>query len=96
MKHIPLRSEDGEAGTVEWSDAIRQIVRKPLDPQQGASIEEIRKGIRVFDALDKANGTLELEDGDWEHLCEKTKAMQWGFVDRRLATLVDDILGAQG
>jgi hypothetical protein len=82
------------ANTLDWSEAIRQVIRRPLDPQRGASIDELRKGIRVFDALDRANGTneLELEDADWEHLREKTQGMQWAFVDRRVLAFIEDVL----
>src|SRR5262245_30450419 len=78
-----------------WAEAIRQVIRRPRDAQRGADIEEIRQGIHVLDALDKAGDrVLELEDPDWQHLREKTLAMQWAFVDRRIVQFVDDIVGA--
>lgn len=104
MKRIPLRVESDTrfppdspefaANVLSWSEAIRQIVRRPLDAQKGAEIDEIRRGIRIYDALERATDTLELEDSDWEHLRDKTRAMQWAFVDRRIAALVEDILEA--
>jgi len=95
MKHIPLRSlPDAELGEIRTADVVRQVIRQPLDKQKGADIEELRKGIRIFDALDSANGSLELEDADWEHLVSKLNSMQWGLVDRRLVQIVDDVLKA--
>ena len=95
MKQIPLRSlTDAPGDTLEWKAIITQVIRRPLNPQQGADIEEIRRGIRVLEALDHAGLTLELEDSDWQHLCEKVKAMQWGVIDRRVVVFVDDVLGA--
>src|SRR5262245_4444865 len=95
MKRIQLRvlpdprvspdSPDFAVNLMVWAEAIRQVIRRPLDAQKGADIEEIRRGIHVYDALDAAtDGVLELEDADWQHLREKTLAMQWAFVDRRI------------
>src|SRR5215831_18742395 len=79
----------------EWAELIRQVIRRPLDVQRGADIDELRKGIRVLDALDKASeNVLELEDNDWEHLKAKTLAMQWLIIDRRVVWFVDDIVNA--
>lgn len=92
---FPPGTPEFSANLLSYDEAIKQIIRKPMDASKGAEIEEIRKGIRVLDALDKAeNGVLTLEDSDWEHLKAKTEAMQWAFVDRRIARLVDDILNA--
>jgi hypothetical protein len=93
-RFLPDSPEFG-ANLLVWAEAIRQVIRRPFDQQRGADIEEIRKGIHVLDALDKASdGVLELEDADWEHLRDKTLAMQWAFVDRRILEFVDDIVQA--
>jgi hypothetical protein len=104
VKRIQMRRVPDDrftAGTVEyetnmldWKEAIKQVIRRPKDPQKGAEIEEIRKGIRVLDAIEKADPVLELEDSDWEHLREKVQVMQWAFIDKRIMTFVDDILTA--
>jgi hypothetical protein len=94
MKRITMREIPGDAPieVLKYAEVLREIVRRPLNPQQGASIEEIRQSVRVLDALDKANGTLELEDADYEHLKQKTLAMQWNVIDSRLVKFVDDVL----
>lgn len=101
MKRIQLRvladdrfppgTSEFASNVLSWAEAIRQVIRRPLDPQVGADIEEIRRGIRVLDALDRAGPVLELEDADWDHLRAKTDAMQWGFIDRRIAIFIDDV-----
>jgi hypothetical protein len=78
-------------GDMEWAEIIRQVVRRPLDPQRGVDIDEMRKSIRVLDALEKSNGVLELEDADWEFLKMKTLAMQWGVIDSRIVQYVDEV-----
>lgn len=102
MKKIPLRvlpdpqMPNDPLAEIRTVDLIRQVIRQPLDKQKGADIEEIRKGIRLLDAIDALpNGNvLELEDSDYDHLKEKVIAMQWGVVDKRLLRVVDDILEA--
>jgi hypothetical protein len=91
-ERFPPGTPEHAANILSWAEAIRQVLRRPLDPQKGADIEEIRRGIRILDALERGGEVLELEDADWEHLCAKTRAMQWAFVDRRIVAFVDDVL----
>jgi hypothetical protein len=87
---------DPDGSVFESADIMRQIIRRPQDQQKGADIDEMRRGIRVLDALDKCDSsTLELEDADWEHLRDKARIMAWAIVDRRLLTVVEDVLDAQ-
>ena len=90
MKTIPLR----DLGEIRYAEVLREVVRRPLDPQRGADITEMRQSIRVLDALETANGTLELEDSDYAHLREKLERMSWSVVDKRLVQLVDEVLNA--
>lgn len=90
-----LGTPDYELNIFKWAEAVRQVIRRPQDGQKGADLDELRRGIRVLDALDKARDILELEDADWEHLKAKTLAMQWAFVDRRIVAFIDDVIGAQ-
>jgi hypothetical protein len=95
MKSIKLKTlPDPRLGDIVYQDVLREVCRRPLDPQRGASIEEMRQSIRVLDALESANGTLELEDSDYAHLVEKLKAQPWNVVDKRLVTLFDDVISA--
>lgn len=106
MKRIYLRSlpdprfpHPGDPGyepnRLDYRALIDQAIRIPLDRQNGATIDEMRRGIRVLDALDGAQGgVLELEDADWQHLKEKVEKMPWAMVDRRFIQFHDDITGA--
>jgi hypothetical protein len=85
-----------EANWIDYRTMIEQVIRVPLNRQTGATIEEMRKGIRVLDALDRTIGDapLELEDADWQHLKDKTENMPWAMVDRRILQFTDDVTGA--
>lgn len=74
---------------------VEQAIRIPLDRQNGATIDEMRKGIRVLDALDATrDDVLELEDADWEFLKSKVERYPWAGTDRRFLQFYDDITGA--
>lgn len=84
-----------EAQRVDYRSLVEQAVRIPLDRQNGASIDEMRKGIRILDALERASAeVLELEDADWEFLKTKVERMPWALVDRRFIQFHDDIMQA--
>lgn len=80
-----------EANRVDYRLLIETVVRTPIDRQSGATIDEMRKGIRILDALDRASTVLELEDADWEHLKTKVERMPWAMIDRRLVQFYDDV-----
>lgn len=85
-----------EAARMDYAVSIRSVIRQPTDPQRGADLDEIRAGLRIFDALDKAKAShiLELEDADWNHLVAKTNAMRWAIVDPRILTFASAIIEA--
>lgn len=102
--HFPPGDPGYENNRVDYRVLVEQAVRVPLNREAGATIDEMRKGIRVLDALDRASienahaagmgDVLELEDADWEFLKQKVEKMPWAFVDRRFVQFYDDILGA--
>lgn len=98
MKHIPLKTLADErypgAPDIEYATVLREVVRRPLDPQKGVQIAEMKQSLRVLDAIDAANGTLDLEDADYDHLKTKLDAMNWNVVDARIIQLVEDVSNA--
>lgn len=95
MHRIPLRvlpDPENPSDVLDYRVVIKAIVRRPLDPQKGVDIEEMRRGIRILDAVDATKGNvLELEDADHAHLAEKLRGMQWAAVDRRVIEFIDDV-----
>jgi hypothetical protein len=84
-----------ENARVDYRRLVEDAIRVPLDREKGANIDEMRKGIRVLDALDASqHEVLELEDADWEFLKQKVEKMPWAMVDRRFVQFHDDITGA--
>jgi hypothetical protein len=99
MKRIPLKSvqmttPDGKEMELNYWAQLQMTMRTPMNVQQGADVEEIRKSIRILDALDKIDRDaefLELEDSDHEYLVTKVSATKFTFVAPELVQFVDDV-----
>lgn len=94
MKHIPLKTLPDRylsGPDIEYAQVLREVVGRPLNAQQGVGIAEMRQSLRMLDAIDAANGTLELEDEDYALLLEKLLAMSWNRVDKRIIQMIDDV-----
>ena len=96
MKRIEMKTLEAADGSpaIEYASVLREVVRRPLNAQAGIQISEMRQSLRVLDAIDASNGTLELEDADFAHLKTKIEAMSWNLVDRRILQLVEDVTNA--
>ena len=97
LKSLPDPHDPTGSGSnrIDYRELIEQVVRVPLNRQTGATIDEMRRSIRVLDALETAtDDVLALEDSDWQVLRDKVEVFPWGMVDRRLLAFYDDVVGA--
>ncbi|CTQ53531.1 hypothetical protein LP7551_02055 [Roseibium album] len=85
-----LAKEQG--AEIEYDKAIELVVKAV--PQGGIDFNQMRKHLRILDALDVADGMLELEDSDHAHLKKLVKEHKWGGVDRNIMTFCEDIENA--
>lgn len=91
MKTIPLR-EDGE---IKSRDVIAQVAK--YAGKEGINVDEMRRRIRILDALDAATGdALQLEDADHAVLVRALKGFPFAVAHRDLLRIVDDIEEAGG
>jgi hypothetical protein len=99
MKRIPLKSvqmlmPNGNETELNYWEQLQATIRQPMNVQQGADVEELRKSIRILDVLDKAGHEadfLELEDTDHAYLVTKVSATKFTFVAPELVQFVDDV-----
>ena len=92
MKTIELKELEATGGMkLNYKDEMVTILRTPVDRNAGADIEEMRRSIRVLDALDKADGTLELEDADFDYLKSRMLNAKFAMVDPAIVQFVDDV-----
>lgn len=86
-----------EAGGIEFLNyaALMKTVMAQRKPD-GYSIDDMRKDLRVLDALlrdsgDFKLGEISLEDADFDHFKSKMRTMRWGAVHKDLIQFDDDI-----
>jgi hypothetical protein len=103
MKKIRLRTNLFNGNEKITSAGILRLVCGN-SPQRPLSIEEIRRRVRILDALDEATkpgdgGTLSevlsLEDEDHKALCAAIEGFPWVNASKGLLTIIDDVLQAE-
>lgn len=102
MKRIELRNvvfagvvdAKGNPAPFSYRQQIEELMRTPIDPRSGADVAEVRRSIRVLDALEhEQEGALVLEDADYEHLKKRVLATRWPIVDKAVLQFIEDVTG---
>lgn len=91
MKRITIRNGDN----VKSVDIFRNVLSVN---QQGMSIDDIRKRIRILDVideLDESDTFMDLEDLDYLTLKNAIQTQKWVIADRNLLRIIDDVLEAE-
>jgi hypothetical protein len=93
MRQVPLKSVTviigGNPQAISYREQIAEIIRHP---DQAADLEEVRRGIRVLDALEAATGgVLMIEDADFDHMVKRIKSARWPIVDKFVLDFVRDV-----
>jgi hypothetical protein len=97
MKSIPLKTVpieiNGQAATLDYREQLQNILRAPSNSQAGADYEEIRKSLRLLDALEqnKSVPALELEDADYEYLRLRVMGARFLFIDKAVMDFIEDV-----
>ncbi len=90
MKTLELKSFTIEgAKETTYKDLIKACVNNV--GQQGATMEEQRKRMRILDALESSDTSLELEDADANLLKGLVQSMQWAIVNKNLVEFGDAV-----
>lgn len=89
MKLIPLR--DGKK--FKTINVLNQVVS--MSPSRPMDIGEMRKRVRILDALEKAKGHLILEDADHQVLKAAIESFPWQAADSELLQIIDDVTEAK-
>lgn len=91
MKTLTLKKFvlEGSEKEITYAALVKDCV-KAMN-QQGLDVEELRKRIRIIDALEKAGEKLELEDQDAETLKTLVRAQKWAVVDRSIIQFIEDV-----
>lgn len=97
LKIIEKFDDNGKPDNLDYREFLIQIVRTPLDPARGMSVDDMRKSVRVMDILEDAvsGSTIEMEDADHEFMRQRVEGARYMRADKAIVTFVDDIIHAQ-
>ena len=87
-------SHNGETMPLDYKQQLTAILQSPEDPQRGAEIAEIRKSMRVLDALDRSGTTLTLEDADYEYMKHRILSARYLIVNQAIMDFIEDVTNA--
>lgn len=94
MKQIPLKVVemliDDKPVKIAYRAQLKAIIETPAN-QQTASLDEVRRSIRILDVLERSDGVLELEDADFDFMREKVLGARWPLINRQVLDFVDDV-----
>jgi hypothetical protein len=100
MKHIIYKTvtihdpRNNQEAKFNYREGLHIAIHHPLDGKD-LGIDEIRKGIRLLDAIEKGDDTgFNVEDADFEFLMKKLNALHFQWADRAFVQFVDDIAGS--
>ena len=80
-----------ETSNVKYSDLLVIVMDKPT--KEGIPLSDMRRDLKILDALDKAKdgSDIELEDSDAAHVKEQVKKSVWALRHKDILTFADDI-----
>jgi len=100
MKSIPMKILDPETKKdfLDYKEVIATIAGSANYDRngqvRGIDIFEVRKGVRILKAIEKASDVLLLEDEDYKHLINKAKSFPWAKSSENIVLFMDDLEGA--
>ena len=89
MKAITLTTFKLEEAEIKEKDLAKACVNQV--GERGLSADDIRKRLRILDAIDKDTTEVSLEDADAEELKKLVAAMQWRVVHPGVVAFCDKV-----
>lgn len=90
MKTIALKTIEADGVKISYAAQIMEIVKFPQDGKS-ADLDEVRRSLRIMNALDGADKELVLEDADYVYLRERIISARWPIANKVILEFVDDL-----
>ena len=96
-KEIPLIEVELKKGEAVEKFEYKTYIERILDatPAGGFSLGDVRLSNKIQNQIDCANGTLVLEENQWNFLKKKLEAYRWGAPHPVIEEFADSILNAE-
>jgi hypothetical protein len=88
-KNVTTEIRKDENDFVKYSDLAATCIN--VMPQGGLDVMQMKNRLNVMSQLDKANGTIKLEDAEAETLKTCVKEMKWAIMHKDVVSFVEAI-----
>jgi len=85
MKTLQLKKINNFA----YKEMLEGILKNA--PEQGFTIDQIRKSVKAIEALDKAKDSVEFEDDIAEHVKQMIMTAKFRIATSEIVSFIDDI-----
>ena len=93
LKKVPMKTPAGQDMILDYAEYIKAIIGSPNEGQKGLSVDEMRKSIRVIDAVESARDEVAaFEDADFEYLKIRIGGAKFLFADQNFVDFVESIM----
>lgn len=90
MKKIELKKVDD----FDYRAMLKALLATPLPGSRGLSLEDVRRAVKLLEALERADDVLLLEEADWSYVKARVSGAAYTVADARIVQFADDILSA--
>lgn len=95
LKKVPITLQ-GQEDIFDYKTFLQMLLETPENPERGADITEIRKSIRILDALDEIeNDVLVLEDADFAYVLQRVRSAKFVTANKVFVEFVEDFENAE-
>ena len=89
MKTLENKKFPNGAEEISYANLLKLCVNQT--PKEGFSPSDMRTRLRILDVLEKANGTIELEDSDSKITKDLVAQMKWTILSKDILTFTDEV-----
>ena len=79
----------------DYKEMLLLVLRQPKDPRQGVCYDEMRKSLALMETVEKATGTLLVEEEEWNELASRVKTFPFVMSHPELLEFMEAVLEAE-
>lgn len=80
------------AGPFNSRGLLNQVVS--MSPEKAINIGEMRKRVRILDAIETADGSFMIETDEWDLLSQCVRSFPFNVANKQVLQIIDDVLDA--
>lgn len=89
FKNVTTEIKKDENEFTNFADLSKVCVNQT--PKEGLDVTEMRSRLKIMDALESANGEINLEDTESETLKKCVASMKWAIMHKDLVSFIETV-----